>query len=93
MNGMNEKKWVGRRKMSNKKRSSLIALAIFLYFFGNFIPYNKNDLHQIEFEEDLRFFIVKEHFPLSSMEETFFKEISIETKSSPQFSIEDQSGI
>jgi hypothetical protein len=53
--------------MSNKKRFSLIALAIFL-FFGNCIPYNKNDLHQIQFEEDIRFVIAKEFFPLPFVE-------------------------
>ncbi len=61
--------------MSNKKRSSLIALSIFLFCFGNCIPYNKSDLHQIQFEEYLRFFVAKELFPLSFVGKTFFRKL------------------
>jgi hypothetical protein len=41
--------------------------------FGNFVPFNKNDLCQIQFKEDLRLLIAKKILPLSFVETPFFR--------------------
>ncbi len=42
-------------------------------FFGNFVPFNKNDLCQIQFKEDLGLLLAKKLFPLSFVEAPFLK--------------------
>ncbi len=60
-----------KEKDVQQKKVQFDRLSNTSIFYGNFIPYNKNDLHQIQFEEDLRFFIAKELFPLSFVEIDF----------------------
>jgi hypothetical protein len=57
-----------------KKRSSLTFSIIFA-FFDSFVPYNKNDFHQKQFEEDVMLFIAKELVPLSFSEAPCFKRL------------------
>jgi hypothetical protein len=39
------------------------------------MPYSKNDPHQIQFEQDLVLFIVKEFVPLSFVEAPFLRRL------------------
>jgi hypothetical protein len=64
---------LGNRK-STKKGFGSIASNI-ASFFGSTMPYNKNDPHQIQFEEDLVLFISKELVPLSFVEAPFLKRL------------------
>ncbi len=63
-----------RRKMFSKKKVPTFS-NIFCFFFGKFVPYNKNDPHQIWSKEDLGLLIVKGIWPLSFVEAPFFMKL------------------
>jgi hypothetical protein len=61
-------------RRSTKKRSGSTPSNI-ASFFESIIPYSKNDLHQIQFEEDLVLFIAKELVPLSFVDAPFLRRL------------------
>jgi hypothetical protein len=67
------------------KRSSPTPSSI-ASFFGNTMFYSKNDPHQIQLEEDLILFIVKELVPLFC-QSIIPEKVNFEAKSSCFFSI------
>jgi hypothetical protein len=73
--GIEREKVVGLgNRRSTKKRSSSTPSNI-ASFFGSIMPYSKNDPHQIQFEEILVLFIVKELVPLSFVEAPFLRRL------------------
>jgi hypothetical protein len=58
--------------VSHNKRFGPTTLTIFV-FFGNYVLYNKNNLHQKKFKEDLLLLIAKELVSLSFVEAPFFR--------------------
>jgi hypothetical protein len=54
---------------------SSLTFNIIFAFFGSFVPYNKNDLHQKQFEKDVVLFITKELVPLSFIEAPCFRRL------------------
>jgi len=59
--------------VSHNKRFGPATLTIFV-FFGNYVPYDKNNLHQKKFKDDLLLLIAKELESLSFVESPFFRD-------------------
>jgi hypothetical protein len=57
------------------KKSSSLTFSTSFAFFGSFVPYNKNDFHQKQFEEDVVLLITKELVPLSFIEVPCFRRL------------------
>jgi hypothetical protein len=65
----------GERNLTKKKSS--LALNIISTFSGIYVPYNKNDHHEKQFEKDLVLCIAKKLVPLLVVEATFFRRLII----------------
>ncbi len=72
-NGLNEKRMGLEKKNVQQKILFSLTPRNISTFFGNYVPYNKNDPHQIQFEEDLGLMIAKELFPFSFVKEPYFR--------------------
>jgi len=75
VNGKNKKRMDSKDQGGLQKRGPTPPQQLFLPFFGNVMPYSKNDLQQKQFEEDLALFIAKELVPLSFVEAPFFQRL------------------
>jgi hypothetical protein len=66
-----------KEKEIKKKKKSSPTPNIISSCFGNYVPYNKNDHHKNQFEEDLVLFIAKKLVPLLVVEAPFFRRLTI----------------